>query len=518
MVISFPFTGSLFITGFMAWIPLLFIEEFIYARKKKSSGLLLYSFITFFIYNIGASYWIMYSKGGEVGAALTYVLNGFLMSLVFYSFHLTKKYIGSKQGYIGLVFYWIGFEYIHFIWELSWPWLSLGNIFARVPEIIQWYDITGVLGGTLWLLLVNLIIFKILKNMFLSKESFRVQTPLVFFVLALVIIPFFYSILVYINYKEDQSDTIEVVITQPNVDPYLEKFSGNTYEQLNKFLKIADSLVTDSTAIILAPETAIAESFYEEQFKDSRINFYLVQHLKHWNGPAMLVGASTKRFFEKKNSRASRPFSSGPGFYEFYNSSVLIDTINPPIFVHKSKLVPAVEKLPFSDVFPFLEKLSIDNGGTTGTLGIEDEAKILQTKGFKFAPSICYESVYGGFVADQCRKGAEVIFVLTNDGWWDNSAGHKQHHAIARLRAVETRRYVAQSANTGISTIINQRGEVVHETEYWKPAGIRAKLALNKKPTFYITYGDFLGRSFGFVFLIMMIYTFVQYIRSKLIK
>lgn len=513
MVISFPHTGSLFPLVFVAWIPLLLVEHNVFKQNYRPTKVLLHAYITFFIYNIGATYWILYSEGGEIGAILAYFLNGFIMALVFFSFHLTKRYIGQKEGYIGILFYWIGFEYFHYVWELSWPWLSIGNTFARVPEIVQWYSYSGVLGGGLWILIVNLIGFKIANNLIYKKETWRIQTPLIYLFTGVILVPVGISLMTYYTYTEGPGDKVEVVITQPNVDPYNEKFSGDLYTQLNKFLTVADSLVTPETQVILAPETAISTQFYEESFEATKIHAYLQSALAHWNGPSLFLGASTSRSFETKNSRASRPYKGGPGFYENYNSSLLLDQYNPPQFVHKTQLVLGVEKLPFSDIFPFLEELSIDNGGTTGTLGVEESPKVLRTKGFTFAPIVCYESVYGGFIAEQCRMGAEVIFIITNDGWWERSAGHLQHKEFARLRAIETRRYVARSANTGISSVINQRGDVVAATNYWERSGLRETVRLNDQPTFYVTYGDVLGRSFAFVFVLMLIYTGVKYLR-----
>jgi len=512
MVLSFPFTGSLFPLVFVAWIPLLLVEHNVYRNAYRPTKVLLHAFITFLIYNAGASYWIFYSQGGEVAAVLAYLLNGFLMALVFWCFHVTKRYIGQKEGYIGLVFYWVGFEYIHYVWELSWPWLSIGNTFARVPEFVQWYAYTGVLGGSTWILLMNLIGFKLADNLINKKEKIKIQAPIIYGGLIVLLIPIVISLITYYAYSE-KTDPVEVVITQPNIDPYNEKFSGDVTEQLNRFLSIADTLITPATQVVLAPETAISASFYEEDIEQLKHYKLLMSRLEEWNGSSLFLGASTFRSFDRPMSRASRPYSSGPGYYEGYNSSLLLDLNQPPQFVHKSKLVLGVEKLPFSDIFPFLEKLAIDNGGTTGTLGVETEPRVLRTKGFTFAPIVCYESVYGEYIAEQCRKGAQVIFVITNDGWWGTSAGHKQHQSFARLRAVETRRYVARSANTGISSVINQRGDVLQSTEYWVPAGIRATVQLNAEPTFYITYGDVIGRTFSFVFLLMMVYTLVKYLR-----
>lgn len=513
MAVSFPYTGSLFPIVFFAWVPLLLVEHNIYREKYRSSKVLLHAYITFVIYNLGSTYWIYFAKGGEAGAVMAYLLNGLLMAIVFLFFHWTKKYVGQKEGYIGLLFYWIGFEYFHYHWELSWPWINVGNTFSIVPEIVQWYAYTGVLGGTLWVLLINLVCFKIISNYVFGKESFKIQTPLIYLFLGLILIP---SLLSYWSYAsfEEKKNPVEIVVTQPNVDPYNEKFSGDVIKQLDKFVLEAEQLITDKTALVLAPETAISSAFDEEKYDQNKAYNYLKSKVNEWDGPDLYLGASTYKLFDEKRSRASKELSGGSGFYESYNTSMVISKNRTPSFVHKSKLVLGVEKIPFSNIFPFLEELSIENGGTSGTLGIENEAKVLSAKGFTFAPIVCYESVYGGFIAEQCRKGAEAIFVVTNDGWWDDSPGHKQHASFARLRAVESGRYVVRSANTGISSVINQRGDVVQATDYWVQDAFKATINLNSQPTFYVTYGDVIGRSFAFVFFLLLVLTAVRYLRT----
>jgi len=272
-------------------------------------------------------------------------------------------------------------------------------------------------------------------------------------------------------------------------------------------------LITENTAIVLAPETAISSAFDEDRYDEVPAFNYLQSRVDEWGGTTLFTGASTHKIFDFKKSAAAKPITNADLFYESYNTSVLISNVKPPSFVHKSELVLGVEKIPFSEWFPFLEKLSIQNGGTSGTLGVEEEPRVLKTNGFTFAPIICYESIYGGMIAEQCRKGAEVICVITNDGWWENTAGHKQHASIARLRAIETARYVVRSANTGISCVINQRGDVVKATEYWVQDAFRETIQLNDKPTFYVKYGDVIGRSFGFAFFLLIALTIVKYLK-----
>ena len=174
-----------------------------------------------------------------------------------------------------------------------------------------------------------------------------------------------------------------------------------------------------------------------------------------------------------------------------------------------------VEKVPFSNVFPQLEQLSINNGGASGTLGIEDYAQVLTSRGITFAPVVCYESIYGGFISEQCKKGAELIFIITNDGWWGNTPGYKQHLAFARLRAIENRKSIARSANTGTSCFINQRGDVIKKTEWWKEASIKSSLKRNSIKTFYSMNGDIIGRNLGAAATILFFYTVYLFFKRR---
>jgi len=131
------------------------------------------------------------------------------------------------------------------------------------------------------------------------------------------------------------------------------------------------------------------------------------------------------------------------------------------------------------------------------------------------SPVICYESIFGEFVTDYIKEGSQFIFVLTNDGWWGDTPGYRQHHSYSRLRAIETRRSIARSANTGISSLINQRGEIVQRTNYWEPAAIRGILNANDELTFYTRHGDFIARIAYFFALLIALYTITRVIIER---
>lgn len=509
MVVCFPYTGSLTPLVFVAWIPLLLVESYISQQNYRSGKVFIHAYITFFIYNVGTTWWVWNASQG--GAVLAFLLNTLLMTLVFYAFHLTKKYVGNKEGIISLVLYWIAFEYFHYDWESSWPWLTFGNVFSIHPSWIQWYSVSGALGGTLWVLVLNLLLFRTLENVLLRKETWRIQTPLFYLSGIIFVVPMVISLYTYYTYEETV-DLIEAVLVQPNLDPNDggPKFADNAdpLEQCYDMLQQARTKVTSKTKLVITPETSFWQYIPEETAERSSLyNMILSTDLKN---SEVLMGVGSMRFFDTKKAVTCQPIGDGTHFYETYNSSLFVDANKIPSFIRKSKLVPGVEKVPFASIFPFMSDWAISMDGTQVGYGVEDHPKVFQAKGFKFAPVICYESIFGGFVAEQCNRGAEVICIITNDGWWRDTPGYKQHASFAQLRAIENRRSVLRAANTGTSCVINQRGDMLDATEWMTKDVIRATVNLNNEKTVYTRYGDVLGRSFGFVSVFLLLFTFVK--------
>jgi len=492
LVVSFPYTGSIFPLAFVAWVPLLLVEG-TYAGEKKSFSLFFQAYLTFFIYNVGTTWWIYNADPG--GAYMAFICNSLVMAIAFYSFHRIKRRIGAIWLTPLFLCTWIAFEFLHFNWEVSWPWLTLGNVFARVPMLVQWYAWTGALGGTLWVLSLNVFFLKLIQKTMLEKRS--VASLKVFLIKGgvLLFLPVVVSLVIYIGYTETKRP-YEIVVIQPNIDPYFEKFSGSDDEQLAAIMDLADKKVSPKTQLVIAPETALYPrgEIVEDELHQKTGFHLLMERRARWHNASFLIGASTYKFFDMKNSRASRKFPDGPGYYESYNTSILFKENRTPLFVHKSKLVLGVEKIPFSNIFPWLEEMSINLGGSSGSLGIQDEGpSVMKSGDVTFAPVICYESIYGGFVRSQCKQNADFIAIITNDGWWGDTPGYKQHFAFARLRAIENRKYVARSANTGKSGFINQRGDVLQETGWWYEDARRETIQLNNTRTLYQILGDYLG-------------------------
>ena len=107
--------------------------------------------------------------------------------------------------------------------------------------------------------------------------------------------------------------------------------------------------------------------------------------------------------------------------------------------------------------------------------------------------------MFGGYLGGLIRQGGEYVVVMTNDGWWKKSSGAGLHFSYSRLRAIEMRRSIVRSANTGFSGFINQRGDVLQKSDWWTRTVVTGELYGNQTLTFYARYGDYIGRFSAFV-------------------
>ncbi|WP_254451290.1 apolipoprotein N-acyltransferase [Hymenobacter sp. UV11] len=487
---------------FIGWVPYLRLEQLLTQQGAKRGRVFASTYLFLFFWNAFTTWWVSFSTlGGGIAAV---VLNAALMCLPLMAFRRTKERFGNKLGYLSLPVYWIAFEQLHLHWDLSWPWLTLGNGFASAPEWVQWYEYTGFLGGSVWLLAVNILMFwawfgkeGVAPWAFNGPRRWRWAVPMMAIGLPLAI-----SFTINRNFQEKGSP-LEVVVVQPNIDPYNEKFPENPRfipynEQLTRLLQRTEASITPQTRLVLWPETSLEEALFETTFAQSPQALRIRQELlaRH-PGLSLLVGiTSLGTYPDAASASPTAHHRDDVGYYDVFNAAAFFaDATTPPQFYHKSKLVPGVEKIP-----PILGKLlsNIDLGGIVGSYGSQDERTVFPAPpaapALRLAPLICYESIYGDFVAQYVHNGATLLGLITNDGWWSDSPGFRQHLRYGALRCIETRRDLARSANTGVSAFIDQRGTISHATGWWVGAASRATVHLNTEQTFYVRHGELIGR------------------------
>ena len=518
LAISWPTYGIPFFI-FFAWVPLLMMEHNIAKFsdiKKKKLAVFCFSYLTFLIWNFVTTGWLYNSQLPDGSKSLLAVLfpvltNSFFMALVFTFYHIYKKSQGTYYGLVFFVAIWMAFEKLHLVWEFTWPWLNLGNVFADYHQFVQWYDTLGATGGSFWILICNVLAFYTIR----IWEAGRKRKPLIKNVLmtaGFIILPMVISLVKYYNYTPETVGSINVTMLQPALDPYNEKYQKDSLTIENDLLKLASEnsvLQSDKKSKIdlyLSPETSlpgpgsISERGFNSSLLINNIKGFLSQHPK-----SVFSGGISSHYVYKEDEEkpSTANYLDRQGIWvDEYNSAIQIIPNQQPEVYHKAMLVPGVEIFPYIKVFkPILGDAMLDLGGTTRSLGVSEERKVFANPYNKsvVAPIICYESIYGEFVTGYVKKGANLLTIVTNDSWWGYSQGHKQLLAYAKLRAIETRRDIARAANSGISAHINSRGDIVEELPYGYKGALMAKVNLIDKETFYTKSGDFLSRICLFV-------------------
>jgi apolipoprotein N-acyltransferase len=455
------------------------------------------------MWNIASIYWVFNSLNAVmptwIAAILVLIpfsLGPFLMTLAFCLYYKLTVRFNKITSYAGLICFWISYEYLHQTWDLAFPWMNLGNGFADFHQLIQWYEFTGVYGGTLWVLLANILIFELYKAVKTAESNFTIKNKkwLVGSVVAIICIPIAISTGIYFSYREEPNPA-NVVVVQPNIDPYFKYGLLTPDAQIQIAISLSNKVAQANTEYFIWPETCITGYVKEEQF----VNTYNFETLRRFIAPYkngnLVSGIESYQLYNNQKTLSARYQGQSKQYIDYFNAAVQVENSAKVQFYHKSKLVPGAEQIPFPEVLAFLKPVFAGFGGASGSYGKQDKPSVFYSQsGIGVAPVICFDSIWGEYVGDYVKQGAQFIAIITNDGWWGNTSGKDQHLLYAKLRSIETRRWVARSANTGISAFINQRGDIVQQTKWWVPAALKADINLNTKLTFYTRNGDYIAK------------------------
>ncbi len=534
--LAWPAVGGLTALAFVAWLPLLHAERLHDVRTAdRRRAFYPHALIGFFLWNALTTWW--FAAVSEpvstrlVSVGVPVLCNTFLMGVPWIIRRAAMHRFGSRWADPALVIAWLAFERLIHDWDLQWPWLSLGNVFGTRPAWVQWYEFTGMFGGTLWVLLVNLLLNRCIV---LWKTERRAAWRFVAAAGLAIGAPLAGSVWRFNHVEEPREGTVEVVVVQPNIDPYKEKFGGlDALEQLERMLTLAEERITGNTRLVVFPETALQETgtveaigggmrfrgLWENALDSARsvkrLRAFQLQHPQ----VALLCGMSSDRWFRAQQERpvTARPIGDSGYWYEAYNAALWLPAVGAVQSYHKSKLVAGVEQMPFEEWLGPLGDLAIDLGGTTGSLGQQKERTVLHdpSSGLAVVPAICYESVFAEHVAAHVRNGGTLIAVMTNDGWWGDTPGYRQHLAFSSLRAIETRRDVIRSANTGISCLVDQRGVIHQATDWWVPTAFSAQAHPNSAITFFVAHGDLIGHAAQWIAVALIIALMVSGIARR---
>ena len=506
-MLSLGWLGGTGVTLLFALVPLMIISENYSDSARDWWRMCGWATLAFMLWSISTIWWVWIAT--PLGPIAAGIFGTFYNLCAFMTYHYTAKRAHRALAYTLLVSIWITTEWIYNSADvMTFPWLLLGHGFSGGTLLVQWYEYTGIFGGSLWVLVSNISIFEVLRT---KSTTSKVRAALV------VLLPILLSVTLFLCHKPSDR-TVEISIIQPNVPCYADdRMEAGMQDPTADVRRLASSIPHTSQFAIM-PESALAYiptigSIDEEDF--DRIE-PILRYIYSGTAPTtkFVVGASTARYYGDIQTTTTAHHHDFYGWYDHFNTALLTNNQGTVEDIyHKGKLVIGVEAVPMKSLFDLFE---VDLGGVSGQLGWGDKYSIFTNNDIKIGPAICYEGLYGDYFAGFAREGAEVMAVISNDGWWGDTPGHRRLFDICRLRAIETRRAIARSANTGISGFISPTGGTIGPRLEWDEQGVlTAKLELRDEMTIYTRYGDMIARLATYAAILGILYYIAYRTRKR---
>lgn len=475
LLLSPGWLGGTGFTLLFGLVPLLWISDSYDASRRSWWKVFGWALLTFVLWNVSTIWWIWLAT--PVGPFAATIASSFLNMVAFMLFHTVSKKGPKALAYTLLVSGWIATEYWYTTGDFSWPWLLLGNGFSHEVWAVQWYEYTGIFGGTLWVLLSNILLYEAWRR----RRDAKAWT----WAGAVVLLPILVSLGIFWSYEAPDEGSVTVSVVQPNIDCY-DKFAAGT-EQMQERLLL--SMIEEAPAgsdFIVLPETVWPYAYDERHSPQAPVVTKIREILREKSSGAMIVtGAETIVYYPPEEQTETARQNERGAFYDKFNSTLGIDTTACLPIHHKGRLVIGVESTP-TWIFKALKFLVIDLGGTVGQLGVGEPGPAFVHNGVSVGTPICYEGLYGNFYGGFVREGARALLISSNDGWWGDTRsqtplldrppagrrtppGHRpqrQHRHFGIHRHARGR---AAKAGLGPSRHPHRRGRTQQRTDFLHP-------------------------------------------------
>lgn len=487
--ISFPTWPTLHFELFawVALVPLLLSLE----AETRFAPFFRKTWATMFVFSLISLWWV--SLATFAGGVLTIVAQSLFSTVPLLVFFFFRQQAGFRFALLALPFLWTGWEWAYMQQDLSFGWLTLGNSQANLLWMVQYADLSGVWGISLWVLVFNVSVVLLVRG----GGSLPVRVSIVMLLIIMISAPLLYARRIFLDAdSEKPSSSVRVALIQPDIDPH-RKWNGMSAEETLTRLSMLTGRAAhdDRPELIIWPETAIP--FYIRDPENKPYMEALRRMVDRLN-TSLLTGIPDEEPLIPNTEGAlaadGADVSSGQAMAA-YNASMLLLPGSDQIQIYrKMRLVPFGERVPYLDYFPWLDRLSFSLSGITSWQKGR-EATVMtfrKTTGeqVRMANIICYESIFPSLVSGFVRRGAQFLTLVTNDGWYGTSYGPWQHAAIGRLRCIENRRAMARCANTGVTLFYDTCGRTYAETPWWQLSVLAADVPLENTLTFYTTHPD----------------------------
>ena len=457
--------------GWFAWFCL--VPLFLSLKdENRFRNIFLKIFLWAFIYHLVSLYWLIDNIGIDEKyiAFITMILANLVCTLniivIFLIWHFIN-YLSGRKIWYSLPFIWVMIEYLSSLTQISFPWASISNTQAQesLLPMIQFIELTGMFGLTFWIINLNISLF----YFFINRARTQLLESISIFILPLILGLF----LVKPSY--DNIDKIDFSILQPNIH-IDEKWKniGMLQKHLDVTRKFIDQIDKNSEELLLIwPESAFTHNSRNSNFQ---VRTFLIE-----------------------NNIENVNLLTGVGEYHdslIYNSIYFLDSDNDYNLktekkYRKIKLVPGAEHVPFSETFPSLKEIAL-----SGNFSMGDQYTLFNYKNSYFAGMVCIESTYPDLSRAFVKNGANFLVYVANDGWYLDPPEAQQHAKQTILRAIETRKPILRSGNTGITWVVDSYGAVLKQLEHNKLGMLSSEdlnVYSNSSKTFFVIAGNWLS-------------------------
>ncbi len=445
--------------GFVAWFGLIpWIKSFQHHKTPRNW------IISFFIwgcaYHLTTIFWLAFNIGTQpVVAVISLLATVVFLSVMILPSALFMYFVRVRTVNYLWIFplVWVGLEYFRTWGSLAFPWVSFANTQTQFLLPIQNAEIIGIYGISFWVVMVNVLIY----FSYSYGPKFRALS------IAFFLLPWVTGVFLYPEESTDV-DSLSVAVVQPNI-PLSEKWDNDLVSyHVNHLIELSLPAIKDNVDLIVWPETAPPVFL----LKSGKHYLRRIQKQLEDSETAILTGVPHYEQVDKK--------------IESYNSVVMFNSTDVLDVYKKIQLVPMAEYVPLSGVFPSLKELNF--GQANFTRG--DTFTTFPLKSWEVGSVICFESTIPQLFRSFIREGADVMVIVTNDGWYETAPEPQQHAKQAIFRAIETRKPIIRCANTGISMIVEPSGNIRTSSRLNEEIVLRSQIQPNTYVSFYTRWGD----------------------------
>jgi apolipoprotein N-acyltransferase len=498
LFLSFPGSVGLWPAAWVALVPLLLA-----VRSTKPAAAARLGLLAGMVHYVSLLYWVIIVLGKYGNLPLWISIPALLLLSLYMSSYLALFCVIIsriwQQREILVVWaaplVWVGLDYVRSFLFSGFPWQDLGYSQYKALLLIQTADLTGHFGITFHIVLVNSVTALLIVLWFANRSAAPDAQPVLTMRLRqawfYAILPSLCIILVVLGYNVMRyrqvsgviadSQQMKIAVVQGNIEqdqkwsPAMRLATVDTYTHLSE--QAIDE--GDGAPVLLVwPETALPFLISDNPYFLRLKNVLLKKH-KIW----LLSGAPFYKTAEDRNSKQAREVESYNSAYLFTPEGKIGGRYD------KQHLVPFGEYVPLSDYFslpgPLVENIGNFSNGKP--------VRPLSCQGAAIGVLICFESIFPKLARDWTARGANLLVNITNDAWFGRSSAPWQHLSMSVFRAVENRRSLARSANTGVSAFIDPLGRIQKSSPLFQPFYLVEKVPLLQIKTIFVAFGHHFG-------------------------